>query len=1164
MALTDNLNYLEDKAQKASDALRTSKTAYAPNTLPTSGDVGQASSLAAVNKQIEDLKSTALRNRWYGADTTDVPAEGEGDSSGWLMGGLKALQRPLNAIAGTAQYALGKGTKSSLVENVNEAMKTGLTFGNVLGQEGITNRWAQVPLGFALDVMFDPVNWLTFGGALIPKTFMGLVKGGFKTGAREIAEAGLETGAKTLAKTATEKGLQTGLKPAVLGWGDFRNALGEKISGLNNAVKEGVSNAKQTMSGGWSPSRALETGVAGATSNLARKLTTAMKLVPFAKKSETYSGWVGKLGEKALASSEKYDRLMGTDVYDKLGKGLFGMPSGIIGNTLEDLVREVPAIKIPFTGKMLPSGDKIADFFKYSTIEASKVTQLFDDVKMLGKEKGMILGYTEKGPWFKKVEDFLAPDAEVKMQDLTKKLADKVVADADGMVAIRDSAGKLKPEFFGQLRVTNSIENAKTLLEMEKTNYNLKHLIDAYKVTPIGKTGVAWYDDFIDKVKATNYKDIVNFVRTKAFKMEPLQIEKAVQNESEKLVKAWNFENSVKENLTELPGAIKGKISGLSPSEWKPFEKVLNGLEEVTNIFKATKVAYNFASQIVAVAGNFVMGLMGGIPVTDKKFLMFLRETRQMLGGKLSMEQLKRLFFDDTQLFFQLGENNPTRFKEIWGFHPNEILEKINIGETIKNVFPSTFGNIIKKLYTDSINELERLTEYGESFTRTERGMKELSSRIDKITEFESGLSETSKKFLKNEVKGFSTPVETNKLMRASGDIPHAEEIGTFSTAELQQSRILDTMKSKVKKLLQDNPNDIKYVYLDKFVNGLPKMYEHIDQTFKITTTNFLSRWGVNRQRLEIISSFVPLEKTDITEVIEGGEKLFRLSPVKAAEAAMENFMNYSAMPDFVKIIRSLPILGSNFYSFQYAMAIKTAKTAINNPALFNKVGFAINEMNAGRTPEEKAAMEDKYNKYLKSDTVMKMFGLWNTDVKNIVPYLSMNMFNPSQRNYDDSAQGKFLKALDKTPLFQNPVGQILRDYWIQPWLLSGTNQIPQGQFGQPLMPYFDENGKRITPSLGTNLFYQGRTALESVVPGSASYLGLPLGLMGLSPEMTNIIPSYGIRKMANAVEGRSSIGAKAKEEASRRAIRAFLGISGIPAYTLDPTKSNLGNIIKK
>lgn len=215
-----------------------------------------------------------------------------------------------------------------------------------------------------------------------------------------------------------------------------------------------------------------------------------------------------------------------------------------------------------------------------------------------------------------------------------------------------------------------------------------------------------------------------------------------------------------------------------------------------------------------------------------------------------------------------------------------------------------------------------------------------------------------------------------------------------------------------------------------------------------------------------------------------------------------------------------------------------------------------MNEMNAGRSPQDRAALEEKYNTYLKSPTVVKMFGMWNTDVKNMVPYYTMNIFSPSEKKYDDSFRSQMLKQFDKVPIFQDPIGQIFRDYIIQPWVLSGSGQAPQGVFGQPLYPSFDEKGKKIDVGLGTKAFYGARTVAESFVPGSLSYLGLPLGLTGMSPEAVEYIPSYGIRNILNATQGRSSIGAQTKENSLQKTLRAVLGRTGVPAYTLDVTKT--------
>src|ERR1035437_5328404 len=306
---------LQNKANSLSASLQNSPTAYAPDTLPTGRDVSENTQLTTVNQQIETAASKNLRNTWYGATQTTDPTDAGAPADGMIMGGLKALSKPLNAIAGAAQYAVGKGTSGDLVGNVNNAMNTGLTFGNILEQEGVP-RIAQIPLGFALDVMFDPVNWLTAGsGALIPRTGLGLVKGAMDEG----------------------------------------------------GIKGGLEAAAQ-----------------GATSSLASKAASVKGAVPWAKRSSAYANLLDTVGKTAVSSADKYDLLTGQHVLDRLGSTVGGMPVGTIGNTAENLVRKIPSFSVG--GMSTPSGEAIADFFKYSPATASKVADLKDQVTQLAKD----------------------------------------------------------------------------------------------------------------------------------------------------------------------------------------------------------------------------------------------------------------------------------------------------------------------------------------------------------------------------------------------------------------------------------------------------------------------------------------------------------------------------------------------------------------------------------------------------------------------------------------------------------------------------------------------------------------------------------------------------------------------------------------------------------
>lgn len=1113
-----------DTLYKTQDNLDTKiGSSYVPNTVPTKNVGNMSVQLASVKKQIEDAKSTALKNEWYGkatdADTVNTGVQ----KDGLLMGGLKALQKPLNVIAGTAQYALGKGTESSLAENVNTAMKTGLTFGNVLNQVGVKNRLVSGGLGFMLDVGLDPVNWLTMGtAAFVPRVAAGLVKGGLEREA-------LTTGLKGITGYNIKKGLEAAGEGAVSNLAKTGSDILNFIPGVKSASKIGEAADLVAKAGGE--------GISG-WKNIVQK---AAKGITDTSES---------LAKRAVTGSEKYDALMGTNLYSKLNKGMFGMPTGIIGETVEKFVSKIPSVKIG--GMVTPTGKAIVDFFKYSPTNAAKIADLKDQITNLGKEAGINLTHSKEGLNFFDVDEVLKKGGIVNVESLTKEVSDSVIhmADEAGNVLIKDNLGKIIPEFQGKIRVQNTTEVAKSLLGTAIDQVNIDHLNKVYKEVKPGMAGVDWYDNLIIKTKETRLGDMANFVRGKVG-MDPIQIEKEIVDMTDQSVGAWNTMNGV-----------TNKMAKFNPAAWKPFEATLTGLENFISIFKLMKVPLNPGSHIVARVGNFFMGAMMGLPVYKPEYMSSLMSAEKLLNGKLGINGIKQMFFNDTNLLITMADENPARFRQLFGFDPSEIVGKIDIENKIMGAIPTKMEDAAKFLQ----KTFEEVTQANEEVIKIMQKEGKISALGDLVTrgaETELGLSKIVKKSVTEKMGTFPTASESEKVFKKlqGGTITEADKIGTFTTEELN-AKLFEKTKTKIAEATAANPNNLAYKLADKIINGMPKWYEHVDQTFKIGTVDYMTRVGLTEQELLTINRTVKFAESDILEpIIENGQKLYRLKPLKASEVAMETYMNYAAMPDFVKMMRALPIIGSNFYSFQYAMAIKMGKTAIANLSAYNKIGFMLNEITGTRSPEEKIALEDKYNQYINSPTVVKMFGQWNVNVKNMIPIYGMNMFNPSEKTYSDTPQGNTLKVLDTLPILQTPIGQVLKDYWIQPWMLSGTGDVPQGQFGQALYPNFDDKGNLIEADLKTKLFYGTRTLGEAVVPGVASYLGLPLGYAGISPELTNLIPSYGIRGIAGATQGRSSIGVMTKEDTLRKTWRTVLGRTGIPLYPLDTTRIDTTNL---
>ena len=1107
------LEALQNRANSLSSSLNSSDTAYLPNTTPSSTDLSESAQLNAENKKIETLRSTQLKNEWYG--TAPEPTGDSSTSDGWVIGGLKALQKPLNAIVGAGQYMLGKGTQPDLESNINNAMKTGLTSGNVLNQYGAP-RAVQVPLGFALDVMLDPVNWLTMGAdTLVGGATEGAVKGFSEAGTESGIKGALEGAGTSIASNLTRKASKVmDLMPFARQVGNAIPAVAE--DGASLGIGDTIKNA----------------AISGASS---------------------YNDIATKIAAKSLALSDTYDAITGTSIADKLGKGVLGMQSGYLGNSLENIVRgRTPVPGLGFLGdEVAPGitrGDKIADFFKYSPKTASEEALLKDQVGQLAKDKGVLLVGGSKGWNFENIDDAMKPGATVDLKQTMNDSVDGIVSDADSSlnkpltVQIRDANGVLDPAYARQSTAADTFDNAQKLLDNAVQEgiiqeYNMKNLVHAYTTTAKGTSGVKFYDDWIQSLKDMKVGDVIQKFGGDAPASED------VYNEANELVKTVNSYGGVK--------------------DWQPINKVLSAYQnDFIPIFKSAKTAMNPATHLVVGLGHFFMGVMQGLPMFDPDWISSIARARSMYAGNLGPAEFKEMFMNDGMSLMQMAIDNPNSFRQLSNLSASALGDKISAEQMINYLSSSKNGPEVARILREAVSNIDT-------------GMEQVSPEdwgdvMTKASDIASKSKGREAEF-KDAMGSMETPYENVAKRIKDAPIARSEEFSndTNLLSADNPNKLLEKIQANTKTWAQQNPGNFAYKAADFLANGMPQSFNEIPSSLKLGTTDALTRIGLTKAQLIQVSRSVPIdfEKDIVATYAKGAETMYRLTPLKAGQVALETFMNYAAMPDFVRMMRAIPIVGVPFASFPYAMAVKTVKTAINNPAIFNKVAFMINEMNADRSPSEKQALASKYNDYLNSPSVVKMFGIWNTDVSKMIPYYNMNIFNPSEKNYGTSTQDGMLKLVDKFPLLQDPVGSMIKDYFIQPWVLNGSGEQAQGEFGEPLMPSYDANGKPITPSFRTQAFYGARALGESLVPGIAAYAGILNAPGELSASAVNMVPSYGFRNLANAAAGigdpslngmgRSSIGAATKEDAIRKTFRSLLGRSGIPAYLLNDTATS-------
>lgn len=301
--------------------------------------------------------------------------------------------------------------------------------------------------------------------------------------------------------------------------------------------------------------------------------------------------------------------------------------------------------------------------------------------------------------------------------------------------------------------------------------------------------------------------------------------------------------------------------------------------------------------------------------------------------------------------------------------------------------------------------------------------------------------------------------------------------------------------------------------------------YETIDKSFKIGNFLYSAVNGLDQDELRRLARSITFNPGDITRV---GNK-YILSPEAALKAANETFMNYAAMPNAVKVLRTIPVLGSPFAAFSYAMLTKTGKTLLHNPAFFNKATFLKNEISRAepQSPLEKEALNGPYYNYLNSYERMKIpfFKEYPVylNIANYLPYLSLNIFQEPERKYTNPLSQNVGSFVDQSPFLKTPEGQLLYDYFIQPFLLNEAK--PTGLFGQPL--YYPEDTKlQKAGEVATGI---GQAFVPAWFPGG-----------------------YRFQQMYNALQGKTAQGIDTKTPRSEMVVKAALGNLGIPVNDID------------
>lgn len=1021
MAQNDSLNKLRSEESALMQGLKASSTALSGKQPASTSDMASQARLLKIRGQIQSLQDKEIQEKWYGKNGTQVDPKPGGDV-GFVGNMLDRLQRPLYGVVGAVDYATGKG-ESSLFDSISKnALVKKRTFGNVLSDSGVPKA-VSMPVGFAMDVAFDPINWLTAGTtALVPRAAVGLSKAG--------------------------------------------------VSGLTKGVG----------------------------SSLLHKASVVGGLTPGFRKTGTFA----KLAERSIKSGDEFDALIKRDFL--AGTAHAGEVPGSAGMTgyrlrIGDLMKEA-AQRAPFVGQY-------AKYFDYNNAEWTRLARIKDTLErslgtgdIMNAATKAYIRAAEKGESF----DDVYKQALSQIQERIQKagVADEGINWDDGLTA----ADKIPDE------------------EIDRVMSNLASIFPGAKSATDAESILKNPEPF---VTSDSYENALRLAAEDTQGSITMNDLKDIIGRGELGDTGWKFFDDLKQQITGLK--TKVGVGKYQTEVGTVMKNTLDALQAFTMFFKRGKVGASPTAWTNAVIGNPVMAWMAGVNILDPQYMKRVKDASKVAYGVRDSDLLLAEFMSAGEML-KVMDTNPGLFSKTLGVSPRyleakNLLEKVvRAGKDAGMLNDSTDLKELGKAVGVAFDEiLDAMKELSVSAPATMGALEKIGGKMNRIP--------------------LQRPSQYSSELRKSGKALSELDLPTGMMAnEFFDSNMGNKMLEYIGK--RANEGNPIFKLLDVSFNKAGQAYEGIDQSFKMGTVMYATMDGLTEAELQTIRRFIKLDPSDLTRHNVNGVRRYTMDGAKALELANEIYLNYNAMPAAVKVLRGLPIVGSPFASFMYGMAAKTGKTLAYNPAAFNKVSFAQNELSGDQSPLEKGVLSDPRYQYLNDPAMVKIPNLAGSkffdtyslylNTANMIPYYSFNMFTPSERKYNELYADSIVGTIDRTPFLKDPIGSVIFDYLIQPMVLQKS--FPQGSFGQPLYPQ--------DASVIERAGYAGRQLADSVTPG---FWAIPGGLATgyAAPGATEFMPGYRWRQIAYAMQGKSSIGKTVKEPAASRTLRSIAGTAGIP-----------------
>lgn len=444
--------------------LESSSTALGGKGIPTSFDVKNQESLQRIQNTIQTLKNKKIDAQWYPPKDQNARDE-QGSSPGIIGSTLDFISRPLYAVVGVTKHAVGQGSDSLYQDIADNMVRNKNTFGDVLKTAGAP-KVVSAPLGFALDVMMDPINWVTAGTtALVPRLVGGITKG-ISTG--EGAVRGLSIAAKSgLMEKANTIGRFT---PFLKGTKAFAK-FGEKALESTAAWEalSGQTAEKIVQEGGIVGLRNL--GYHGSLMDITNK---AAEFVPGGKKF--LENWIYDPIDwvKSARMKDIWQQTLGPNVDIKAVVAAYNR-----GESIEPFLKEAAEKTAAYAKTRSPSG-AIAPHGVFDIDLTPSISSVTDQ----------------------DVERFTSAVSRAGLEEKVTNASEKIVAEVDDVASIlKDPVNFVS---------TDPVENAIRITEQELTGgaggITLEDIEKVIKSGEMDQTGIRWFDNMMKGIKNFNQK----------------------------------------------------------------------------------------------------------------------------------------------------------------------------------------------------------------------------------------------------------------------------------------------------------------------------------------------------------------------------------------------------------------------------------------------------------------------------------------------------------------------------------------------------------------------------------------------------------------------------------------------------------------------------------